>query len=194
MPPCTLPSGSWPESEVGAELPASMLYTWHGIRFIPTRKQNIRALPGTGGRAPKGWTHLLRRPGVSQPGNEMTHAEGRQFHTGASAVSSVSRQTRADTALLHRWAPRKHKIASKLHTVLKPRITCQHADCRTSPAISWESGASGLACHQRHREGQSVPLNETMGSAGRRNQWRLGWKSYRLSFSTQSCLQHSVPL
>lgn len=58
---------------------------------------------------------------------------------------------RTDPALLHRWAPGKHRVASRLQIVPKPRITCY---MQTLLPLVWSLlgvGTSGLACHQVER-------------------------------------------
>ena len=62
-----------------------------------------------------------------------------------------------DPALLHRWAPGKHRVASRLQIAPKPRITCY---MQTLLPLAWSLlgvGTSGLACHQVQREVRSVP-------------------------------------
>lgn len=81
-PPPALTQGTSQKRNLGhtrLELSASLLHTQQRTRLVPTRKEDIKALPGPGGRAPEAWIHLLRSPGASRLRNEMTHARGQTF-------------------------------------------------------------------------------------------------------------------
>ena len=156
-PLCPTPLGEQPKSEFCALLdlssqPVSSIPSTARIRS--SQERNHQGAPRPGGSAPKGRNPFrgfsVGKQNGTREGAGTSSPEQQLFPQQAS-------RPRTDPALLHRWAPGKHRVASRLQIVLKPRITCY---MQTLLPLVWSLlgvGTSGLACHQVQREVRSVP-------------------------------------
>lgn len=112
-----------------------------------------------GQSCPEAWFYTLGSPGTSPLGNEMTHARGQTSPLSSSRRFLNTETDPVQTSLSsHRWRRENTRSLPNYRLRRGPdHLLACSLYCRL-PGVSGESGASGLACHQVHREAESVPF------------------------------------